>query len=327
VSAGAAFAQARNDPGWGRHPDWEPYRIPANEYPDGDSTGQPAGAPGGLRVLNVTFRKPKGGRGKDRAGTWLRVAMVALAALAAAAAVVSYAAQYQMVRAVKTDAAAAIAALQAGIPDAGALVFAALGIALALHGKRALGARALNLVCVGVSLAMNALAASPGPRALAVWIMPAALYALASDTLIMVVRAHAIARQRELAEVLADEGLTPTALLGRLLLWCLRLLLAPPSTLAGFRAWVVEEAPVAPGRVAGKSETDPEPRTLTAGAGGSGDHRKRRTGGRRRGGARDWDALTEATRERYVGAGIDREAYERGDDLSAARGHKAGSAS
>ena len=31
-------------------------------------------------------------------------------------------------------------------------------------------------------------------------------------------------------------------------MWLLRLALAPASTLAGFRAWVLEECPVAPGR-------------------------------------------------------------------------------
>jgi hypothetical protein len=33
-------------------------------------------------------------------------------------------------------------------------------------------------------------------------------------------------------------------------LWTLRLTLAPKSTLTGFRTWVIEAAPVAPGRVA-----------------------------------------------------------------------------
>jgi hypothetical protein len=36
--------------------------------------------------------------------------------------------------------------------------------------------------------------------------------------------------------------------LGGLPLWLLRLALAPASTLAGFRHWVIEECPVAPGR-------------------------------------------------------------------------------
>ena len=42
--------------------------------------------------------------------------------------------------------------------------------------------------------------------------------------------------------------MTPLAVAGGLVLWLLRLALAPVSTLAGFRAWVVEQCPVAPGR-------------------------------------------------------------------------------
>jgi hypothetical protein len=38
------------------------------------------------------------------------------------------------------------------------------------------------------------------------------------------------------------------AVAGGLVLWLLRLCMAPGSTLAGFRAWVLEECPVAPGR-------------------------------------------------------------------------------
>ena len=182
----------------------------------------------------------------DRSGAWLRTAMAGLAVLAAAAAVVSFQAQYQMVAGYKH--APVIAAVQAGIPDAAALVFASLGIALALHGKRALRSRVLNVASVATSVAMNALAAAPGWRALAVWVLPPVAYALASDTLIGVVRAWAIARQRQLGERLADDQATPLAVAGGLVLWLLRLAVAPALTLAGFRAWVVAECPVAPGR-------------------------------------------------------------------------------
>jgi hypothetical protein len=200
---------------------------------------------------------------KDRASAWLRNAMIALAVLAAAAAAVSYQAQYQLIAALKHDHWAA--AVQAAIPDAGAAVFACLGIALALQGKRAIRTRVLNLACVGISVTMNALAVMHGGwRSLAVWIMAPAIYALASDTLIGVVRAWSIARHRELNETLADDDATPIATLGGLLLWLLRLSLAPKSTLAGFRNWVVEECPVAPGRrVVSASGSDHEP--LTAG--------------------------------------------------------------
>src|SRR5439155_9358272 len=96
--------------------------------------------------------------------------------------VVSYQAQYQLVAGYKHV--PVVAAVQAAIPDVAALVFASLGIALALHGRRAVRARALNVASVGTSVAMNALAATPGWRALAVWVLPPVAYALASDTLI-----------------------------------------------------------------------------------------------------------------------------------------------
>jgi hypothetical protein len=214
---------------------WEPFGITEADFaavPERD----------GMRVVSLKF----GGEPGAMAGRWLAGAAGVLALLAAAAASVSWQAQYMMVRAVKH--AVVVAALEAGIPDAGALVFAALGVALALHGKRAVRARALNAACIGISLAMNALAAGPGWRALAIWVMPAAVYALASDTLISVVRAWVLARQQGTDEALAEDGPTPLALAGGVVLWLLRLALAPRSTLLGLRTWVVEDCAVAPGR-------------------------------------------------------------------------------
>jgi hypothetical protein len=190
----------------------------------------------------------------DRSGLWLRNAAAGLCILAAAAAAVSFTAQYRMAETARHL--PAIAALEAAIPDAAALVFACLGIALALHGRRALRARALNLASVGTSVLMNTLAAEPGWRNLAIWALPPVAYALASDTLIGVVRAWALARHQHLT---ADAA-TPLAILGGLLLWLLRLALAPASTLAGFRAWVLAECPVAPGR---RPAPAPHPRKAT----------------------------------------------------------------
>ena len=207
----------------------------------------------------VSIRPGRTGPGPDRSGLWLRNAAVGLCVLAAAAAAVSFTAQYRMVDA--TRHLPAIAALEAAIPDAAALVFACLGIALALHGRRALRARTLNLASVAASVFMNAIAAEPGWRNLAIWALPPIAYALASDTLIGVVRAQALTRHHHLA----DEAATPLAILGGLVLWLLRLALAPASTLAGFRAWVLEECPVAPGRRAPtlRSAPAPHPRKAT----------------------------------------------------------------
>ena len=120
--------------------------------------------------------------GQDRSGLWLRNAAAGLCVLAAAAAAVSFTAQYRMAETARHL--PAIAALEAAIPDAAALVFACLGIALALHGRRALRARTLNLASVAASVFMNVIAAAPGWRNLAIWAMPPVAYALASDTLI-----------------------------------------------------------------------------------------------------------------------------------------------
>jgi len=179
---------------------------------------------------------------RDPSSMWLRNAAAGLGVLAAAAAAVSFTAQYRMVNATRNF--PAIAAAEAAIPDTAALVFASLGIALALHGRRALRARTLNLASVAASVGMNALAAAPGWRDTAIWTLPPVAYALASDTLIGVVRTRALARHHG---HLADTA-TPLTVLGGLLLWLLRLALAPASTLAGFRAWVLDQCPVAPGR-------------------------------------------------------------------------------
>ena len=197
------------------------------------------------------------GPGQDRSGLWLRNAAAGLCVLAAAAAAVSFTAQYRMAETARHL--PVVAALEAAIPDAAALVFACLGIALALHGRRALRARALNLASVGASVFMNAIAAAPGWRNLAIWALPPVAYALASDTLIGVVRARALARHLQLGAALAADAATPLAVLGGLALWLLRLALAPASTLAGFRAWVLAECPVAPGRRAPAPRPAPAP--------------------------------------------------------------------
>jgi hypothetical protein len=220
--------------------DWAPFGIEDEAYPEPDKAG--------VRWLHLGRGSgPNDDQPEDQAGRWLRNAMIALGLLAAAAAVVSFEAQYRMVFAAKGV--TAIAALEAGIPDVSAVVFASLGIALALHGKRALRARVLNIAAVATSIGMNFLAATGGSwRDVAIWVMPSVAYAVASDTAIGVIRAYAIARQRQLRKDLADDEATPLAAIGGLFLWLLRLALAPPSTLAGFRRWVLQECPVAPGR-------------------------------------------------------------------------------
>ena len=68
-----------------------------------------------------------------------------------------------------------------------------------------------------------------------------------------------IARHQQLGTALAADVPAPLAILGGLALWLLRLALAPASTLAGFRAWVLQQCPVAPSRCAPRPRPAPAP--------------------------------------------------------------------
>ena len=203
-----------------------------------------------IRDTGIAASTRPGSPSQDRSGLWLRNAAAGLCVLAAAAAAVSFTAQYRMVDA--TRHLPAIAALEAAIPDAAALVFACLGIALALHGRRALRARALNLASVARQRVherdrRRAGLAEPGH-------LGHAPHRLRPGQRHLDRRRPrlGLARHQHLTAALAGEAATPLAVLGGLILWLLRLALAPASTLAGFRAWVLEECPVAPGRRAAR---------------------------------------------------------------------------
>jgi hypothetical protein len=231
--------------------------IPIEPNSRATSSAPLTAAEGAVTVDSPRYATP----GPNRPGIWLHAAAAGLLVLAAAAATVSFTAQYRLVYAARRLPVAA--GLEAAIPDAAALVFACLGVALALHGRRAVRARALNVCSAGASVFMNVIAAAPGWRDIAVWAMPPAAYALASDTLIAVIRTSVVARHQGAAAVAGD--VTALAVLTGLLLWLLRLSLAPASTLAGFRAWVLAECPVAPGRRApGVVTIDSTPTALPA---------------------------------------------------------------
>jgi hypothetical protein len=203
------------------------------------------GAPG---TGKLTGDQPRwNAPGRDYSAIWLRNAAVGLCLLAAAAAVVSFTAQYRLIQA--TRRLAVVAGLEAAIPRC-------CRPGLRLPRDRA-------------GLARQAGDPGPGPepdrgrdqrvherhRGRSGLAEPGHLghapvaYALASDTLIGVVRSWALARHQHLGSLLAGDQATPLAILGGLILWLLRLTLAPASTLAGFRAWVLAECPVGPGRI------------------------------------------------------------------------------
>ena len=173
----------------------------------------------------------------------LALASCLLLLLAAGQGYVSFRAQYTFIDHAKHS--YLPSTLEALGLDAGAVIFALLALSLARRGRRAAVERVLNVACALGSLAMNLLAANlTSPRSITVWVMPSALYALASDRLIAVVRRWVLSS--EPGAEFTDQG-SPWQAFGGIALWVLRLVFDPPGTVTGFRRWILVAAPVAPG--------------------------------------------------------------------------------
>lgn len=162
----------------------------------------------------------------------LWAAAVLLLGLAAAQGYVSWRAQYSFIYQAKH--ASVPAALEAIGLDTGAVIFALLGLAHARMGRPALIERALNLACAFGSMTMNLLGADLGsPRSVAVYVLPAVLYAACSDRLIATAGHAAGVRETSVWRYL---GVTA--------LYLLRAVVALPSTAAGMRRRLLELTPL-----------------------------------------------------------------------------------
>jgi hypothetical protein len=180
---------------------------------------------------------------RAKGGGLLAVASGMLLLLAAAQGYVSFRAQYTFVD--HTKRAHLPSVLEALGLDTGAVIFALLALSLARRGRRGTTERVLNVACALGSLTMNLLAADlSSPRSVTVWVLPSALYALASDRLIAVVRRWVQASD-PVATVTSDGSAWRAA--GGLALWVLRLVFDVRGTVGGFRRWLLTAAPVAPG--------------------------------------------------------------------------------
>jgi hypothetical protein len=163
---------------------------------------------------------------------------VLLAADGTAMGVVSWHAQYAFVFAAKRQVLAS--ALEALGLDAGAVIFALLGIALARLQRRAVVERVLVVTCAAGSCGMNLLAANLGsPRSVVVYVMPPVLFAAMSDRLIAVIRRAAMGKRQD-----ADSQRSAWRTVGLAMLYLFRFVLAPPSTAKGARLALLNATPL-----------------------------------------------------------------------------------
>ena len=184
--------------------------------------------------------------GADRApgSALVSAAAVLLGLLAAGLFVVSLTAQYRYVFAVKHQ--SVPSAIEAVGLDVGMVVFSLLALGLAMAGQSARIERALIVVCAVASAGQNYAAADvTSPRSVAAYVMPPLFLALVVDRVVAVVRRHVLGDAERSVWAAVGRGFAAACKgLGLVLLYLLRLLLAPPSTSAGLRRIVLNAAPL-----------------------------------------------------------------------------------
>jgi hypothetical protein len=193
-------------------------------------------------ITNV--RKLAGGQG--HAGRSLvNTAAVLLGLLDAGLFAVSLKAQYKYIFLAKNDRWPAV--IEAVALDAGMVIFSLLALGLARAGQSARVERALILVCAVGSAAMNYAAADVSSlRSVAAYVMPPVFLAIVTDRVIAVVRRHVLGMEAERSAwaALGRAALAALAIPGKAVLYGLRLVLAPRSTLGGVRRCVLLATPL-----------------------------------------------------------------------------------
>ena len=184
--------------------------------------------------------------GADRApgSALVSAATLLLGLLAAGLFVVSLSAQYRYVFAVKHQ--SVPSAIEAIGLDVGMAVFSLLALGLAMAGQSARVERALIVVCAVASAGQNYAAADvTSPRSVAAYVMPPLFLALVVDRVVAVVRRHVLGDAERSVWAAVGRGLAAVAKgLALVLLYVLRLALAPPSTSAGLRRLVLIATPL-----------------------------------------------------------------------------------
>ena len=200
--------------------------------------------PDGTRWITNITRKIGGG--DTRPGRRLiNTAAILLGILDAGLFAVSLMAQYQYIFAAKQQSWPAY--IEAVALDTGMVIFSLLALGLARGRQAAPVERALIVVCAFGSAAMNYAAADVSSlRSVAAYVMPPVFLAVVTDRVIAVVRRHMLGMEAERSAwaVVGRAVLVAAAGGGKAVLYGLRLVLAPRSTLSGARSLVLLATPL-----------------------------------------------------------------------------------
>jgi F0F1-type ATP synthase membrane subunit b/b' len=200
----------------------------------------------------------------------LGLAGVVIAASAVGAGYVSYGSQklFAIAHLAGADKGHHRASIIAGLPDAGWIAMALVGLVAALRGRSSFRARCGVLLFFGLSLAAQVMYApkTTGGH----WDSKALLVAVIAPIALAWMLETFIVEVRHWAAVLYNLDLDETPILttaayglgrgvraaARFPLWVIRLALAPKETGTGVKDWFLDEAPLAPGRTRASLRAD-----------------------------------------------------------------------
>ena len=204
----------------------------ASHDPDGQDVG-PALRPVQDEDGQVPAAARRRGSGHRPGGVLVAVATGLLFLLGVGLFAVSLDAQYRYVFHAKHQAAASW--IEALALDVGMAIFSLLALGLARAGKPARTERVLIMACAGASGVMNFAAANDAsPKSVLAYVMPPVFLAVVADRVVSVARRH----------VLGEDERSPWLAAASLVAYALRLALAPPSTAAGLRRWLLLKTPL-----------------------------------------------------------------------------------
>jgi Protein of unknown function (DUF2637) len=205
--------------------------------------------------------------GADRAPGSVLIAAAAwlLTVIGAGALYVSFTAQREYVFDARHQDVASI--IEALLLDVLMIVFTLLALGLSRAGKSSRTERALILACAAASAYMNVSAAdTASPRSVVAYAVAPVALAVLVDRVVAVIRRHVLAADEVSAwTALGRAAIAAVRLAGVALLYSLRFVLAPRSTAAGLRRWVLVATPLpvaayrAPGSLTGGESPAIEP--------------------------------------------------------------------
>jgi hypothetical protein len=175
----------------------------------------------------------------------IAAAAVLLTGLGVGLLAVSYAAQYRYVLDERHQGAASV--IEAGALDVGLVIFSLLALGLARAGLAARVERALIVACAAGSALMNfAPAEASSWRSVLAYCMPPVFLAVVVDRVIVVIRRHVLGMREGRSPWSAAAGGVARAarFAGLVVLYALRLALAPASTCAGARRVILAVTPL-----------------------------------------------------------------------------------